>query len=209
MRGMAALFVMVCSATLNANERMAVTICDLAGLPHYLIKDAERELSFVFKSMDIDVQFPGCEVVSEDREAWFVIRLRKDGAPYYANELSLHTMGRAFVSGSGKGYEGYIADIYSPAVKAMSQQTGTDEGRLLGWTIAHELGHLLLGPGHSLTGIMTGQWGDKEMAAIAKRWLGFHEEERSRIRERLREITQGPRIGGQGSGSGGAPTGAR
>jgi len=175
-----------CLEALDASERMAVTVCDLADLPHYLLEDAEREISFVFKSMDIDVQFPGCEVVSpENAEAWFVIRLRKDGAPYYAGELSLHTMGRAFVSGSRQSYAGYIADIYAPAVKKFSQQTGIDEGSLMGCSIAHELGHLLLGPGHSRTGIMTAIWGDRETFRIAKRWLVFDPDQRRRIRERL------------------------
>jgi hypothetical protein len=44
-----------------------------------------------------------------------------------------------------------------------------DPAVLLGHVIAHELGHLLLDPGHVPTGIMPTSWGARDMEAIGQR----------------------------------------
>jgi hypothetical protein len=44
-----------------------------------------------------------------------------------------------------------------------------DAGVLLGFVMAHELGHVLLGAGHTPDGVMQAAWG--EMYALRQRWL--------------------------------------
>jgi hypothetical protein len=170
-------------------ERMEIVICNSAALPPYVVTEAEKQAGFVFRSADIDVRWSGCETTAAlnytQNTARFLIRLRNDFVPRYGSELSLHSMGRAFVSGG----EGYIADVYYPAIQELARNSQASESWLIGYTIAHEIGHLLLGPGHRLQGIMRANWGREEALALAQRWLGFDKTDQIRLRDRLRQVS--------------------
>jgi hypothetical protein len=64
---------------------------------------------------------------------------------------------------------------------------------LLGITIAHEIGHLLL-PGyqHSRSGIMVGCWGLRNLQLAAKGWVCFTAEQRLAIAENVRKWSNLP-----------------
>lgn len=54
---------------------------------------------------------------------------------------------------------GTLATIYQDRVQRLARAAGVDEGQLLGRTIAHEVGHLLLGTSsHPPTGLMRARW---------------------------------------------------
>jgi predicted Zn-dependent protease len=57
--------------------------------------------------------------------------------------------------------------------------------------MAHELGHLLLGAGHTPDGVMQAAWGPKQMDALRQRWLRFTTECATRIRRALEARTAG------------------
>jgi hypothetical protein len=60
-----------------------------------------------------------------------------------------------------------------------------------GHVIAHEIGHLLLGPGsHSSTGIMSSSWSEGVIKRMATAHLSFTDLERSLILDRLSAATQ-------------------
>ncbi len=189
MRLTSLVFVLFSVARVDAGERMGITICNYANLPQYLVAEAEAETSFVFRSIDIEVLWSDCQSLPTrnrvDGVPWFIVRLRNDLVPRYGNELSLHAMGRAFVSTAG---EGFLADVYYPAIKTLSESSHANQDALLGYTIAHEVGHLLLGPGHRPGGIMCARWSGKETGAISKRWLKFDLTDRVKIRSNLRLI---------------------
>ena len=56
-----------------------------------------------------------------------------------------------------------LAAVFVDRVDAAATRNGTRRGALLGRTIAHELGHLLLGSAHSATGLMRPQWSDRDL----------------------------------------------
>jgi hypothetical protein len=57
-----------------------------------------------------------------------------------------------------------------------------DTGILLGYAIAHELGHLLRNePGHSVTGIMKANWKRTDIVPMLQRALAFSSEDRAQI----------------------------
>jgi hypothetical protein len=56
-------------------------------------------------------------------------------------------------------HQGTVATVYPDRVEALSQASQTSAARLLGRTMAHEIGHLLLGhSNHSKHGIMRARW---------------------------------------------------
>jgi hypothetical protein len=102
-------------------------------------------------------------------------------------------MGKAFVEDAG----GYMADAYFQSIQATSEKHHGDSGVLLGFVMAHELGHLILGAGHTPDGVMQASWGQKQMDALRQRWLRFNEQSAGRIRHALEARTSTTDAGGK------------
>lgn len=79
---------------------------------------------------------------------------------------------------------GYAAISYA-AVEQTANSLGADPGDLLGATIAHEVGHLLLGPAHSQTGVMRAHFGARELEMVGRGELLFDAGQAARIRLRI------------------------
>jgi hypothetical protein len=67
---------------------------------------------------------------------------------------------------------GYAA-VSWPAITRGASQMEVDATVLLGAVIAHELGHLLFGPSHTHTGVMSARLGPKEMQLASRGELRF------------------------------------
>ena len=166
--------------------KLDVSVCNFGQLPEAVVTHAKDEAATVFQSIDIEVVWRGCdEAPPSDNSShrWLTIRLRNDRSPRTAGPTSLDAMGRAYVSG---GTVPYLADAYYGTVRTTADANGTDSGVLLGCVIAHEMGHLLLGPGHVPDGIMRGSWKPADLDALRKRWLKFNREQALRIHNALR-----------------------
>jgi len=67
---------------------------------------------------------------------------------------------------------GVFATVYADRVLSAGSRTGVDPAILLGRAIAHEVGHLLIGAGHSTRGLMRAKWSDDELRRNRDRdWL--------------------------------------
>jgi len=87
--------------------------------------------------------------------------------------VAFQTMGEDF---------GVYASVFYDNVKACAAQRKLDLAPLLGYVIAHELAHLLLGPSsHSSHGIMRDSWSGKELLAAEQRGLSFSTSEKKRL----------------------------
>jgi hypothetical protein len=72
-------------------------------------------------------------------------------------------------------------------ILARSAITLADSHEILGITLAHEIGHLLLGPGHhSATGLMRADWSRADLEDAAKGRLQFSKEQARRMRAEIR-----------------------
>ncbi|HTT60403.1 MAG TPA: hypothetical protein VMG35_01130 [Bryobacteraceae bacterium] len=72
------------------------------------------------------------------------------------------------------GVAGSRADVYFGAIDELASLRQADPAEVLGYVVAHELGHLL-GLGHFAGGIMSSSWNDKMLKTARKRWLKFNE----------------------------------
>jgi hypothetical protein len=75
--------------------------------------------------------------------------------------------------------------IYFKIVERRSQKSDARRARLLGCAIAHEIGHLLLGPHHS-TGIMSTEWAEKDVLRQPAEKLSFSAADRGRLEAQVR-----------------------
>jgi hypothetical protein len=181
----------LCSVELlAAGQQMNAAVCNLDGVREPIVAKAKAETELVYRSTGVTIVWRGCDrfptAAELEREPWFIIRLRTGKPPLTAGPASLDVMGKAFVEDHGGGT---MADAYFQAIQDRSEQHNGDSGLLLGFVMAHELGHLLLGPGHTPEGVMQTAWGQKQMDALRQRWLRFTEEGAARIRRALESRT--------------------
>ena len=128
----------------------------------------------------------GAEVGSKDARTRpdFIVRLAPGGQIAKVGPVSPEAMGRAFMDRTGYGF---MVDAYYGAIHQLTLSYPiASEGQVLGYTIAHELGHLLIGPGHRPEGIMRASWGRNEVDAIFHRFLYFNKAESILIVRKLR-----------------------
>jgi hypothetical protein len=181
----------LCSVELlAAGQQMNVAVCNLDGVREPIVAKAKAETDLVYRSAGVTIVWRDCDTFPTpaelEREPWFIVRLRTGKPPLTTGPASLDVMGKAFVEDHGGGT---MADAYFQAIQAKSDQHNGDSGLLLGFVMAHELGHLLLGPGHTPEGVMQAAWGQKQMDALRQRWLRFTEEGAARVRRALESRT--------------------
>ncbi len=180
----------LCSVELlTAGQHMNVAVCNLDGVREPIVAEAKAETELVYRVAGVTIVWRDCDALpigaELERNPWFIVRLRTGKPPATVGPASLDVMGRAFVEAAG----GYMADAYFQAIEATSERHRGDSGVLLGFVMAHELGHLLLGAGHTPDGVMQAAWGQKQMDALRHRWLRFTDESAERIRRALETRT--------------------
>jgi hypothetical protein len=137
--------------------------------------------------MDVEIHWMDCGVEVGTADARmrpdFIVRVQTGGHITKAGPVSLDAMGCAFMDTTGYGF---MVDTYYGAIRDLTTLfpfAGSDQ--LLGYTIAHELGHLLIGAGHRPSGIMRASWGKPELEALNHRRLKFNDWERAAITQKL------------------------
>jgi hypothetical protein len=107
---------------------------------------------------------PTCEQLID--RAVVVMRIAATGL--HPNESAL---GYSLIDPSH--HRGTLVTIFANRVERMAARAHVDAGTLLGRTMAHEIGHVLLGTSqHSSTGLMRGHWYDHELQRnLAADWV--------------------------------------
>jgi len=186
MRVSAAIYAVLCAMPLFASERLTVSVCTRGRLDAKTAMGAEAAAASLFRSIDIEIVWAKCEIGLEGDDAaqqhWFTVRLR-DGRPFITPDpRALDTLGEAFLSFENAGY---IADVYYEAVENLATTKQVEPKTLLGYVMAHELGHLLLGPAHTVTGVMRRAWDRRDLEMIRQGSLKFSPAEGLRMRQVL------------------------
>ena len=176
-----------------AGEQMSVAVCNVGELPAQAIERAETEAAYVFQSMDVKIRWTGCAAEVDAADARmrpdFIVRVRIGGHLPKAGDTSLEAMGRAFMNVDGTGN---MADVYYGAIRELTLlYPVADADQLMGYTMAHELGHLLIGAGHRPNGLMRAALSKKELDALNHRHLKFNEAEQAAILRKLRSRAAG------------------
>jgi hypothetical protein len=87
-------------------------------------------------------------------------------------------MGEAIIApATGKSVPGRIANVFYDRVMHASTLWGLFSVEVLGDAIAHEMGHLLLGAGHSSQGIMKADWTSSDLRLASRGALRFSSEQ--------------------------------
>jgi hypothetical protein len=68
---------------------------------------------------------------------------------------------------------GCMAYVFYARIEALAAYGDATPSVILGYAMAHEIGHLLLGPGHSPFGIMRAEWNRGDLQLASRQQLGF------------------------------------
>lgn len=172
------------AAAAEPQTTIALHASDQAGVPADVMRHAQQEVSRIYRSVGVDVVWDAA-VAGTETGAAPVRHLYLMIVPAStANKLAISrsALGVAVTSPTSRGRLAYI--LYN-RIESFAGTTHTDVALVLGHTLAHEVGHLLLPAGHSATGLMRANWDTEDLAQAARGWLLFSPEEAATIRTRL------------------------
>jgi hypothetical protein len=109
-----------------------------------------------------------------------VMKLQPVGTSSSNGDGVLH-LGHAITTTEGGKY----ATVLVPAVREKAAEFGVAFDLLLGYAVAHEAGHCLLGPGHSYAGLMRGAWDHRDAGEISRLSLHLTKQEARTAAARL------------------------
>ena len=169
--------------------KVKVSVFNDAQISKGKVATAEKVAAGLFAYAGIRIDWLNCGLAMETsdetdscNEAAFPrhlqVRLRQKSL-----SLSESTLGLSYLGQDGIGCH---ADVFYAGVEPIQRETGLSSEAILGFVIAHELGHLLLGSNsHATAGIMRANWRKPEISAAGKGLLGFSETQAETMRVRL------------------------
>ena len=175
-------------------ERMTVSVCTRGSLDPRVELGAEAAAAALFRSMDIEIAWAKCEDGLEGDDAVeqhsFTLRFR-DGRPFIKPAAGNDTLGEAFLQADEGGF---IVEVYYQAVQALALDKDVELTTLLGFVVAHELGHLLLGRAHAAHGVMRAAWDRTDLEAIRRGSMRFSAPEAAGMRRMLQATVEAQRV---------------
>jgi hypothetical protein len=156
--------------------------------PEMLVR-AEQESARIFERIGIVTTWQHCPLTSQD-----AIRNRACAPPGAPTRLSLRLLSNSMADSFGVGGDifgsallptqegfGVMANVYADRARELADRREFEV--ILGWIMAHELGHLLLGEhGHAAAGIMHARWRVQELKPTRQSAMLFLPGEAKRIR---------------------------
>jgi hypothetical protein len=142
-----------------ARTAITVRVYQTAGLSSALEQRALAEAKALLGTARVDVSWrmcPGDQAAtcqSPLGSSELSVRMIRTGASWQGVSA---TLGEAHVD--RQTGDGVLATVHVNRVVRLADEAGTDPGVLLGRVTAHELGHLLMGEGHSFIGLMRPGW---------------------------------------------------
>lgn len=170
------------------SNTVRVEIFDLAGVPVPIRQQAEAEVERLFHHVRIRTDRGGArESDTADADCVRSVRIYivREGTFRGASHDS--SILGATLSGASRSRAGFVS---YDRVLGLSRATLIAPGALLGYIVAHELGHLILPHvRHARRGLMREPWGREELLELSQGNLRFVPEYGGAMRAQLAEFT--------------------
>ena len=172
--------------------RMFVMVRNSAGVPGNTINDAQKQAGKILGHMGVGVEWIDCQLsintsvctgtAEADRLELTIVT--EDNRQMFGEDV----LGRSVVGGSDKGV---YARVFYAHIRVKAEQEGVSPATLLGLAVAHEFGHLLLGPkAHSEQGIMRANWSHNDIQRGIQGQLRFTPQQEPLIRANVQSRTK-------------------
>jgi len=170
--------------------RIHIRLVDLAELPGKIRAAAEGMAADVFRRSGIEIDFieclttPGSPCREPGGQADFWLQILKQRPDH----LHRDSAGFAILVRSDRSGDSYAAVSY-PMVAAAARNLEAPVAEVLGASLAHELGHLVLhSSAHSRVGIMSPRLDRRQIRALERGELLFTADETARLRKRAAQL---------------------
>jgi hypothetical protein len=164
-----------------SDPRMVLLLANTGAVPARVLHQAEFSAAAVLARAGVRLEMVDCTIEACAAIAGFWIEF-VDRIP---KGRHAETAGYAVLYPAAEGIDGYAVVAWRPVEEGAVRQN-LEAGLLLGATIAHEIGHLLLGKdAHSMNGVMAPRFRRREMEMMARGELRFMDDQVKRIRARL------------------------
>ncbi len=169
---------------------VTVDIFNDAGVASSVLRNSELEAGRIFRAAHIDIRWRDCTPAQGRSEADPACRVLRSPSHLTlrivpgSKEETRDIFGTAFLAADGTGC---YSDVFYGSVEKLRSQRH-DVGRVLGYVMAHEIGHLLIGShAHSPWGIMCANWHDEQLRLLEMGNLLFTAEQEKKIHSHLEE----------------------
>jgi predicted metalloprotease len=182
----ALLFFSLSSVCWAANSPVTIRVYSEVSLSSNVVSQAEEEAARIFQQAKIETLWVNCETSSPPTDS----RCHDQPGPMHlvlriipkALRAADSIFGMAFLSGSS----GVYGDVFFDPVKNLQRDCGASVARVLGYVMAHEVGHLLLGShSHSAIGIMCASWHGEQLRMVGMGTLFFTAEQARAMQAKL------------------------
>ena len=183
------------SAAAAAQQRLTVGVYNLAGVPEAVLDKARGEAGRIFAKAGVEAEWVECDASRADRSAACagmgqpdrpVVKIMTRSVD---GQRSRGALGYAVVPEAG--VFGTQAWVFFASVKETAARDGVDDPDVLAVTMAHELGHLLLGQNaHSGRGVMQGTWKKEQLKRAASGGFTFTREQGEKMQAQVSERAQ-------------------
>jgi len=179
---------------LDSNMTLTVRVYDHARLAPEVLSSAEHETDVIFRSARLEITWLDCPINREQSDAYpacqadsapanFILRVI---SPEMAAQYSWPQLRMGYaVTDCAPDLTGCWAAVSYRRVQDLALKADISPALVLGKAMAHELGHLLLGPGHSDTGIMRAELDDGDFGPGKLPTLAFLAAQKERLRAAL------------------------
>jgi hypothetical protein len=187
----------------NPDEMLTLHVYNYAKIDPVSLARSEQVAGAIFENVGVEIRWVDCPLSQAQSWAYpacqpdmgttdFVVKILPR---HMAMRLqSLHTTREAlgFARPCPENEPACELTVLYHRVDELMATKGYRADLVLGHVIAHELAHVLIGPGHSQAGIMRGNWSDDELQRISLgRLLEFTNDQSSRLRSTvLRRMMQ-------------------
>lgn len=181
------------SAAQQANLRITLRVYNY-GISRALLARAEGEATAILNQAGLELAWIDCPLTAAERESYPACQAPAGTADFAVKILTARGTERFYSHHEALGQAlecprneiGCAAYIFYRDVLELAREGDAAEYQLLGHALAHEIGHLLLGPNsHAATGIMRARWSHQELQTMARAYLLFTDQQSERIRKEV------------------------
>jgi len=181
------------SASADAEQTITVQIHDYSHVPAESLSSATAIVTRMYEDIGVRIKWRGVvrwegrrpryEDGDTSRKAAQVTVIILNPKMALRGQVAPDVLGFAAVPDEGMGAIAYA--IYD-RVRSVALEVPTSDGTLLGFVMAHEIGHLMLPRGsHSHGGLMKGDWDVHELGRVDLLKLQFSDQQAAQIRSTI------------------------
>ena len=170
----------------QSTARLTIDILADHGIPSATVAAATAVVGRLYRAVGIEIDWTGDGEIGSNAGAtapvvWRRIAIRSSAGKEFP--LAFGNMGVLGVTPRGQGGPGRVVYVFYDAARIKSQRFTIPIRALLGYAMAHELGHSLLpNEAHGEAGVMRAQWLESDMRLMRDEKLGFDPHDGSQIR---------------------------